>query len=234
MPFALNAQYVRDILMSTCRRRPVRMPSTTAIATSTTTHGTPGSDEAAGFVGDINGDGVVGLDDLRELLIYWGDAASSSAGALAADLNADGTVNTPDLDLVRANFGQTAPAANAPQPTSNPDRAGDENVDGSDTTSTPSTDATEPGDIPSRDPEPTRPSKPAAPTFNPAPTTRPKPASPSLALTPDAQRAAAMRPAANALSLTRPGKSDAPVADAPNRENAPPRRFNALALRGSK
>ena len=151
-----------------------------------------------------------------------------------ADLNGDGTVNTPDLDIVRDNFGKGTPN---PAPTSNPDRDVDvdSNVDNPDEgeTTTPATDdAAE--DNASRDPEPTRPSKPAGPIFTPSPTTRPKPASPTLTLSPETQRAAAMRPTANALSLTRPGKSDAPAADTPAREITPARRFNALAMRDKR
>ena len=85
-------------------------------AASTTTHGTPGTGEAANPIGDINGDGFVGIDDLDLLLAYWGDAASSSPTADDADLNRDGTVNTPDLNLLLANWGQGNPP---PEPTSN-------------------------------------------------------------------------------------------------------------------
>ena len=88
---------------------------------SSTTHGTPGSDESA-LAGDINGDGFVGIEDLDMLLAYWGDAASSSSEADAADLNQDGTVNSPDLSILIANWGNgSAPA----EPTSNGDVADD-------------------------------------------------------------------------------------------------------------
>ena len=49
--------------------------------------------------GDLNGDGVVGLADLLDLLAAWGDMNS------AADLDMDGIVGLSDLLLLLANWG---------------------------------------------------------------------------------------------------------------------------------
>lgn len=61
--------------------------------------------------GDIDGDGLIGVEDLDLLLADWGQTAS------AADIDGDGTVSTGDLDIVLANWGQsTLPAGVIPEP----------------------------------------------------------------------------------------------------------------------
>lgn len=49
--------------------------------------------------GDLNGDGVVGLDDLTTLLSQWARVHTS------ADINADGVVGLEDLTILLSNFG---------------------------------------------------------------------------------------------------------------------------------
>lgn len=206
-----------------------------------------------GLAGDINNDGVVGIDDLQQLLIYWGQAATASPGALAADLNQDGTVNTPDLDIVRNNYGRTTPESiGATQPTGNPDRSGGTaglggDAGGNTDTSSGATTKPREGATPargivtdtSRKPDLPKPGSPFAPsqTPDPATATRPKPATPgpTLSRTPDTQRAAAtMRPAVNALALARPSSPTpaSPDTDASDSagESRPTRRFNALMI----
>ncbi|XAL98704.1 lamin tail domain-containing protein [Phycisphaeraceae bacterium D3-23] len=94
---------------------------------SLTNHGTPGSDEAAGVLGDITGDGFVGTEDLDALLALWGDAAASSPQAAAADLDNSGTVGSGDLNIVINNFGNGTTPNN---PTSNGDVADDNDTPG--------------------------------------------------------------------------------------------------------
>jgi len=50
------------------------------------------------LLGDINGDGVVDIDDLFEVLAHWGEPGGS------ADVNNDGIVNVEDLLIVLANW----------------------------------------------------------------------------------------------------------------------------------
>ena len=55
------------------------------------------------LLGDLNGDSVVGILDLLELLAAWGDCPVK--GECSADLNADGTVGIIDLLTLLANWG---------------------------------------------------------------------------------------------------------------------------------
>jgi len=223
-------------------------------AASTTTNGTPGTDEAATLVGDLNNDGYVGSTDLSQLLAYWGRPATFSAPADVADLNNDGSVNSPDLSLLIANWGAgTLPS----QPTSNPDR---EDNGQPETNTDPATQPeveTESEAVVELavEPEPEVVETPVEPEVPAEPVARPKPkdTAPALTSAPEpsprtpsrpaqepmslaAQRAtAASRQITNALTLTRPSKSGGPstdTANAPRGKDNPPRRFDALALRG--
>lgn len=72
-----------------------------------------------GVTGDVNGDGVVNVDDLLLVINHWGpcsvNASASAAGvptvstSCAADLNHDGVVNSIDLDIVTKNWTGTTP-----------------------------------------------------------------------------------------------------------------------------
>ncbi len=55
------------------------------------------------ILGDLNGDSVVGVLDLLELLGAWGDCPVT--GECSADLNADGIVGIPDLLILLGNWG---------------------------------------------------------------------------------------------------------------------------------
>ncbi len=55
-------------------------------------------------VGDINGDGQVGIFDLLDLLGSWGECPGAP-DPCDADLDADGTVGVLDLLLLLQNFG---------------------------------------------------------------------------------------------------------------------------------
>ncbi len=59
-------------------------------------------------VGDVNGDGVVNVLDLIELLICFGQPANPPCDL--ADTNADGAIDVLDLVTLLLNFGSTAPA----------------------------------------------------------------------------------------------------------------------------
>ncbi len=48
---------------------------------------------------DLNGDGVINLNDLSQLLSHWGERGKSSA-----DLNGDGVVGLPDLSVFLSGF----------------------------------------------------------------------------------------------------------------------------------
>ncbi len=194
---------------------------------SFTTHGTPGADESA-LVGDINGDGFVGIEDLDLLLAHWGDAAGSSSGAAAADLDNDGRVNSPDLSILIANWGNGSVPN---EPTSNDnadDGAGSGGTDGggSGTTSGGSTSGrpTRPG---VSDTTPTRPSRPAEPVPNTRPAGTTRPADTGSGST-DAQRLLASRSTTDALALAQPASG--PLAAAGVAFDPPPnlRRFDAL------
>ena len=64
---------------------------------------------ASTLPGDLNGDGLVGSDDLDLIRANWGSEETT------ADITGDGIVDSADLDVVRANWGTTAAAA-VPEP----------------------------------------------------------------------------------------------------------------------
>jgi len=69
-------------------------------------------------LGDINGDGFVGLEDLDILLANWGDETRLLDWA-AGEITGDGIVGQADLDVVLANWGEgTPPETAVPQPAS--------------------------------------------------------------------------------------------------------------------
>ena len=53
-----------------------------------------------GMPGDVNGDGVVNVEDLVAVITAWGPC-----DGCAADLNGDGQVNVEDLIEVITNWG---------------------------------------------------------------------------------------------------------------------------------
>ncbi len=55
--------------------------------------------DAADVTGDLDGDGLVGVDDLLILLSQWGDCPDCSG-----DLDGDGTVSVDDLLILIALF----------------------------------------------------------------------------------------------------------------------------------
>ena len=59
----------------------------------------------AGVVGDINGDGHVGLSDLALLLSSFGLCSGNAGFNPAADLNGSGCVDLGDLAVLLAHFG---------------------------------------------------------------------------------------------------------------------------------
>ena len=63
--------------------------------------GTIGVTGTGPCVGDINGDGAVGVDDLLELLAVFGDTCSGCG----EDLNGDGAVGVDDLLALLAVYG---------------------------------------------------------------------------------------------------------------------------------
>ncbi|XAM01389.1 endonuclease/exonuclease/phosphatase family protein [Phycisphaeraceae bacterium D3-23] len=73
--------------------------------------------ELAPFIlGDLTGDGFVGVADLDLLLANWGDSVAAYNRALG-DPSGDGVVGQQDLALVLANWSQgTAPDINIPEP----------------------------------------------------------------------------------------------------------------------
>ena len=168
---------------------------------STTTHGTPGSAEAAGIIGDVNGDGFVGAADLDQILATWGDAAGASPQAAQADLDQSGTVGSGDLSIVINNFGNgtpptqptsngntpddNAPGNNATPGTENSNSAGNNNTDantngnGNSSTGNNSPSPTRPNNTPPTRPNNTTPSDPGGattiPPTRPARQTQPAP-----------------------------------------------------------
>ena len=62
-------------------------------------------------VGDVNGDGVVDVLDLIDLLLCFGLPAVP--GCEAPDINADGTVDVLDLIQLLLAFGATSPCSTA-------------------------------------------------------------------------------------------------------------------------
>lgn len=67
-----------------------------------------------GLAGDVDGDGLVGVEDLDVLLAQWGHEYSAGTGA---DVSGDGWVGDDDLNIVLANWGNSSSAgANIPEP----------------------------------------------------------------------------------------------------------------------
>lgn len=56
------------------------------------------------LLGDLNGDGFVGIEDLDILLANWGQAVPVGLG-IFGDANGDGVVNTADLQIVISQWG---------------------------------------------------------------------------------------------------------------------------------
>jgi hypothetical protein len=54
----------------------------------------------AALAGDVNGDGVIDVSDLVEVVLNWGPCP----GGCAADVNGDGVVNVADLVIVVLNW----------------------------------------------------------------------------------------------------------------------------------
>jgi len=55
--------------------------------------------------GDLGDDAVVGVDDLLDMLGYWGSLQPSVTGSLRADVNGDAVIDTDDLLVLLAEFG---------------------------------------------------------------------------------------------------------------------------------
>lgn len=65
--------------------------------------------------GDLDGDGLVGSEDLDRVRANWG--RSVTPGDLdSGDANGDGIVDSGDLDVIRAAWGQSAEASAVPEP----------------------------------------------------------------------------------------------------------------------
>jgi hypothetical protein len=82
-----------------------------------------GEPSIATLVGDLNGDGRVGLLDIALLRNQIG-VAGLGAGAMTGDLNHDGVVNLADLAVIVSNLGETAstpPAALVASVTATPE-----------------------------------------------------------------------------------------------------------------
>ncbi|XAL99630.1 lamin tail domain-containing protein [Phycisphaeraceae bacterium D3-23] len=226
---------------------------------SLTNHGTPGSDEAAGVLGDITGDGFVGAADLDALLALWGDAAASSPEAANADLDNSGTVGSGDLNIVINNFGNGTTPNN---PTSNGNIVDDNDNDnvGNDTPGNPGSSADADADAGNNNgagnetPFPSQRPRPDQPTPQPEP--QPEPATPpatppatrhananaadrpnanihanaNTPLTPAQQQAANAQRTPSVLDLVKPKPTD--QTPQPAAATPPPKpRFNAMALR---
>ena len=69
------------------------------------------------LLGDLNGDGFVGSDDLDIVRAHWGEGVDPGC-AVCGDPSGDGVVGGPDLDIIRANWGmRTSPTVMAvPEP----------------------------------------------------------------------------------------------------------------------
>ncbi len=67
------------------------------------------------LAGDLNGDGLVGSDDLDLVRANWGRLVSSGDRA-AGDADGDGIVGSGDLDIIRANWGMKSAASVVPEP----------------------------------------------------------------------------------------------------------------------
>ncbi|XAM01717.1 endonuclease/exonuclease/phosphatase family protein [Phycisphaeraceae bacterium D3-23] len=68
------------------------------------------------LIGDLTGDGFVGVEDLDLLLAHWGDTVTRYDWS-RGDLSGDGVVGQADLDAVLAHWSNgTAPDVNIPEP----------------------------------------------------------------------------------------------------------------------
>lgn len=68
------------------------------------------------LVGDLNGDGYVGLEDLDIVQAHWGDSVTDYDW-LRGEVTGDGVVGQDDLDAVLNHWGNgTQPEANVPEP----------------------------------------------------------------------------------------------------------------------
>jgi formylglycine-generating enzyme required for sulfatase activity len=68
-------------------------------------------------LGDLNGDGVVGSNDLAIVLSAWGPCPGNSCGA---DVNGDGVVNAVDTQSVLDRWGVCAPTLTRTMPSNGP------------------------------------------------------------------------------------------------------------------
>jgi hypothetical protein len=59
--------------------------------------------------GDLNGDGLVNIDDLAQVVMHFGMRDTDTGWNPLADANRDGLINQDDLDAVLRNFGRTYP-----------------------------------------------------------------------------------------------------------------------------
>jgi hypothetical protein len=66
--------------------------------------GTDPADPNSPPLGDIDGDGIVGISDFLTLLAAWGPCADPCPPACAADLDGDCTVEIADFLLLIANW----------------------------------------------------------------------------------------------------------------------------------
>ncbi|MEM9416558.1 MAG: PQQ-dependent sugar dehydrogenase [Planctomycetota bacterium] len=68
--------------------------------------------------GDLNEDGLVGVEDLDLILANWGDVVAAGNHS-RGDTNNDGVINQLDIDVVEANWGNTLPGfpGAVPEPT---------------------------------------------------------------------------------------------------------------------
>jgi hypothetical protein len=73
---------------------------------------------AATLTGDINGDGVINIQDLSLLLSSYGQSRSTCATntSYTCDLNGDGVINVFDLSIILTNYGHTVTPPPPPPP----------------------------------------------------------------------------------------------------------------------
>ncbi len=64
----------------------------------------------APILGDVTGDGSVGVDDLLAIVTLLGSTQGDDEYVLAADVNQDGVIDLFDLIIAARNFGQTSDA----------------------------------------------------------------------------------------------------------------------------